>query len=790
MRDNDSTVSGALWPGILLLVLSFICLFPAAVFKGHAIIPAEILYRYHPWQQEYPETQLDPVNWILFDEILEFYPWRELARTSIRQGRIPLWDPTAFCGYPFAGLYQNALMYPIDRLLDVFTIRFYTVLRAFLHILVAGIGMGLYLRHHRLTTSAITLGITAFGLSGFMIVWLGHPHARVAAWLPMLFLSMDLLHHKTIRAVPLVSLAITMSLFAGHIQTSLHTVSAAVLYFFAGFTLRKHQNRRFFETTGALAIAILTSILIAGAMLMPFAEYLSRSVAYATRARGVVIQGWLNPEFALTLLMPKLFGSSADDTYWHPDFNSSEIGGLFIGITVVVLALAAVLILQKRTIVKIHACIASITVLTVFGVRPIYSIVSSLPGFIMAYNFRLALVTSFSMITLAAFMLNALVNNRDIDGRRAIRWISILLIIAVLVGVHFLPRPSSYQADADPSRSIWIAVTTLALLFIASLNSSLRYQFLSIFAFILLPAVELLYFGAGFNPTSPPERLDARPKSASIVQVDPTQNPFRTLPIGHTYPPHLASLLNMHDIRGNDAMTPLLTEEYVSLFSPDILTREYTLPALRMMWLNKWSSPLVDALNVKYVLLPTTDWDTAPGDLVPYRTSGGVHVFLNPRYLERAFLVHNWKTLENDDDVKKALLQPDVDLSLICYTTDMLPFSAPTAPVDATEDSVRFTTYGAHRISLETFSRSEALLALSDTFYPGWTVLVNDQIKTCYRVNHMMRGVFVEPGHNRIEFRYEPLSWRLGLFLTCIGCCFYVFVFSLFCANLSRKNCL
>ncbi len=789
MRDNDSTVSGALWPGILLLILCFICLFPAAVFKGHAIIPAEILYRYHPWQQEFPETQQDPVNWILFDEILEFYPWRELARTSIQQGRIPLWDPTAFCGYPFVGLYQNALLYPIDRILDSFRIRFYTVLRAFLHILIAGIGMGLYLRHHRLATSAVTLGITAFGLSGFMIVWLGHPHARVAAWLPMLFLAMDLLHKKGFKAVPIASLAVTMSLLAGHIQTSLHTISVAVLYFFAGFLVDKHHDRRFIEITGALFLAVLISLSIAGGMLVPFAEYLSRSVAYATRAKGVVIQGWLNPEFALTILMPKLFGSSSNDTYWHPDFNSSEIGSLFTGITVVVLALAAVLILRKKNIVKIHAAIALITVLTVFGVRPIYSIVSSLPGFIMAYNFRLSLVTSFSLITLAAFMLNAFVNNHNINSHRVIRWITVLLIVVVLIGVYYLPRLAPYRAETSPFRSAWIAVGTLALLFLAAMNPSIRYQFLSVLIFLLLPAVELLCFGAGFNPTSPPERLDMRPESASIVQVDPTQNPFRTLPIGHTYPPHLASLLNMHDIRGNDAMTPLLTEEYVQLFSPDIMTREYTLPALRMMWLNSWNSPLIDALNVKYVLLPTTEWDTAPEDLVPYRTVGGVHVFVNPRYFERAFLVHNWKTYNSDDEIKKALLEPGGDLSVTGYMTDMPPDPAPSSlSVDSIEDTVQFTTYNSHHIDLETFSRSDALLVLSDTYYPGWTVKVNNQVKTCYRVNYMMRGVFVEPGHNRVEFRYEPISWRLGLFLTCIGFSVYLFVFSLICATLLKKN--
>ena len=31
-----------------------------------------------------------------------------------------------------------------------------------------------------------------------------------------------------------------------------------------------------------------------------------------------------------------------------------------------------------------------------------------------------------------------------------------------------------------------------------------------------------------------------------------------------------------------------------------------------------------------------------------------------------------------------------------------------------------------------------------------------------HRVNYLLRGTTLPPGRHRVEFRYEPLSWRVG----------------------------
>ncbi|HPQ42356.1 MAG TPA: YfhO family protein, partial [bacterium] len=282
----------------------------------------------------------------------------------------------------------------------------------------------------------------------------------------------------------------------------------------------------------------------------------------------------------------------------------------------------------------------------------------------------------------------------------------------------------------------------------------------------LVLIVELSMFGRGFNPESEPERIQILPASTRDLMVHPPESLFRTLPVGKTYPPHLSLRLGMHDIRGNDALTPLVTEDYVALFAPEIRDA-HQLPALRMMWLNQWSSPLVDALNVKYVAIPVTDIDTVPPDLIPYKTAGGVHLFTNPGCFMRAFVVTAWEYRADDAAVLTALADPDIALDTMAIVTGTgKPHQSDAA---GSRSDVRIVKYDLHTIAIDVSVENESMLVLSDTFYPGWNAYIDNQPVECLQVNHMMRGVRISEGTHLAEFRFEPLSWRLGMFLTLLG---------------------
>jgi uncharacterized membrane protein YfhO len=57
---------------------------------------------------------------------------------------------------------------------------------------------------------------------------------------------------------------------------------------------------------------------------------------------------------------------------------------------------------------------------------------------------------------------------------------------------------------------------------------------------------------------------------------------------------------------------------------------------------------------------------------------------------------------------------------------------------------------------------------LADVFYPGWKAYIDGQPAEIYRANYLFRAVQVEAGGHLVEFRYEPLSFKLGVGLTCL----------------------
>ena len=59
-----------------------------------------------------------------------------------------------------------------------------------------------------------------------------------------------------------------------------------------------------------------------------------------------------------------------------------------------------------------------------------------------------------------------------------------------------------------------------------------------------------------------------------------------------------------------------------------------------------------------------------------------------------------------------------------------------------------------------------SLLILSDTYYPGWKAFVDGKETQIYQTDLALRGVVVEAGNHKVEFRYQPESFRYGLIIS------------------------
>ena len=63
-----------------------------------------------------------------------------------------------------------------------------------------------------------------------------------------------------------------------------------------------------------------------------------------------------------------------------------------------------------------------------------------------------------------------------------------------------------------------------------------------------------------------------------------------------------------------------------------------------------------------------------------------------------------------------------------------------------------------------------ALLVSSETAYPGWKLRVDGHERAVETVNHSFRGVVLNDGETQATFTFEPVTFRLGLFLALLVC--------------------
>jgi len=227
---------------ILLVVLFFFW----PIFKGYIPFPGDLLVgEYVPYNSN---TYFGiapggvPNKGQGFDVLRMIFPWKEFATDSLKNGQIPLWNPYNFSGTPFLANFQNGFFYPFNLLfllfskLDAWTL--YILFQPFLSALFTY----LFLRELRVSKISSVFGGLVFAFSSYMVVWMEYGNiGHSIIWLPfLLFLTEKLINKKSIGYSILFISALTLSILAGYIQTSLYLFIFSLIY----MLFRLHQEKK------------------------------------------------------------------------------------------------------------------------------------------------------------------------------------------------------------------------------------------------------------------------------------------------------------------------------------------------------------------------------------------------------------------------------------------------------------------------------------------------------------------------------------------------------------------
>jgi hypothetical protein len=147
--------------------------------------------------------------------------------------------------------------------------------------------------------------------------------------------------------------------------------------------------------------------------------------------------------------------------------------------------------------------------------------------------------------------------------------------------------------------------------------------------------------------------------------------------------------------------------------------------------------------------------------------SGDVKIYENLDVLPRAFVVHEAQFLQDDHAVLAALqdeaFDPAQRVLLIGQPGSLESYG------EQCEDGVQVVSYAPERVAVEVRMGCPGYLVLTDAHYPGWLALVDGRPQDILRANQYFRAVPVPEGQHRVDFRYEPTSFKVGLAMSVLA---------------------
>jgi hypothetical protein len=468
-------------------------------FRGRIPAPLDFLVDfYSPWEQYY---NLPVKNASLSDVVSQIIPWKLFNAQELKAGRIPIWNPYNLGGTPQLGNWQSGVFYPTTLLFLVLPEMVAWSLHVLLQPLLAGLFMLLFLRSLSLSQISSLLGAVVFAYGGFMTSWfewgtLGH----AILWLPLALYGIQWEKEESRRKKGLILtiFSLTMSLLAGHPQTSIYVMATVV-----GYYLYINIKR-----TAKFSLFIVSCFLLLIPLLLSAPQVFPSIQVYMESAKNLIDgSGWaksflIKPENLLTLFSPDFFGNPVTRNNWG-SFSYVEMGG-YIGIASLFLAITGMFMVFRKT--KFYVLLIFIAL--IFAVdNPLSRMLINLKIPIISGSSpsRLMGIIDFSLAVLVAFGLNFI--PEIIKGKR-LKPLGLIFVFlaAVFAGMWIWTFISTNPSALVTRRNLIFpsaifAVSGVMYILISKFFTDLRIRSLFlVFCFLFLTIFDLFRFHHKFNP--------------------------------------------------------------------------------------------------------------------------------------------------------------------------------------------------------------------------------------------------------------------------------------------------
>lgn len=775
---------------LAFIVIAILAMFWRVFFLGETFIDVATLNNQLPWgyyagQSSYPYNRRD---------LTDTYVTRDyFVVRAYSRGELPLWNPYVMAGHPIYAdgvtkIFSPSLLFYafLDVPLGYSVARAAELLLAAIFTYVFLIGIGL--RPWAGLVGSLALAFSShsmFHLTG--LGWMGG-----LMWLPLILLFADrAISRGSLSQAALAGAFLAMQFFCGYIPNQIYYVGAVALYYFYFL-----GPKRFIAPC---AITLAVGLALSATQWVPVVELLGHSNRYIVPTQIGYI--YLPPWYLATLIFPNLFGQSYDARairLFMP-LGVSHDHILYFGAAALVMALLGVYWswrgrdeseLRRRA--KFFVLLAGIALFAMMAAPLYVHLTKCIPILrTIRVTVRAGVLFAFAaaaLVAIGADLLLKLRLNFLVRFYALARWSFRLVAAAALLAtaasyairryglldqasgdrkVEFVRKAALFLSEqfAPPDAGILVPLAvlaaTVALIRLLVMERIGRRSFS--YAVFALLVVDLFWNGLHYNPTFDRSRVFPRTQMTDLVRSLPpgrvlvapsdldTNRRLDELPGREKIiaPPNTLLPYEIAAVTGKDQLFPRWYREFCSLAEPQ--------PELSHVVFDRLSSRYFDMLNVRYVL-------TRPGLEVPpeYRLvaeAEGLRLYENPSAMPRAFLASGAIVATGEAEALRLLSDPNFN------PRESVVVAAPVAVNGGPEaGSARIVEEKLNSIRIEVESPSDALLVLSDNYYPGWRAWVDGAPVEVLRANHTMRAVQVPAGRHTVSFVFWPASfiWSSG----------------------------
>lgn len=718
------------------------------MFLGQIYGPADLYYGHDPWKHlasEYGVTRIQ--NGILSDLAFANFPWRAAVREAVVNGRFPSWNRFVLAGSPLHGNGSPAVFHPstwFGLFLPVaLSWTFSCTLTIFLSLLCAY----LFLRDFHVSALAAGVGAVAWGFSTYLLFWNGWSVGMSTASFPLLLLGLRRIAGHSAHGFGLTATAMLLSVAGGHPESFFHSAVAAGVYFLWELAGRQRSAR--IPAIRSAVLASLLAFLLAAPMLFPLLEAISHSAEYRARqtqsASGQLRQSVGAAEATgrlLPSLLPFAYGiyGQSPVQIWRGDGSGVPLG--YNGALLFPLCFVALFSREPSPRGRwLFLGFLLVGLLQGASAPGLLDLLTRLPGFRFALNYRMVFLAALGYAGLAAF-------GADQIGRlgsrlRVAMW---TLVSALVLAVAFVASRGVFQerglSETFLRFSFAAELVPLLLLLAATLFFPVSGRSMVGIALVLLAGQRVLEMG-NTCPTLPAETL--APRLPTLASLPRGGEPYRVVATQDVLRPNGATLYGLEDVRGYEA---LILDRFVETYPL------WSKPEPAFNRVDDLGSPFLAFLNVRYAI-------ASPGASVPagwreHARGPEMAIFEDPRALPRAFVP---RRIRREPDGHRTLVEMGraANFSDTAWIEDAGHAEEPNGSA-----SVSLRCVGPDLV-VSVAAAERVLVATSLPNWPGWVVESGEAKIPVVTLNHAFVGFWLAAGRHEVRLTYTPASFRWGL---------------------------